>query len=76
MNFDIDAICACKILQNLLKNDNMVYTLMPVQGVEDLVHAYEENAKDVIECVYCQLWKILNHVIFMRIKTYVFRLDT
>ncbi|XP_015513742.1 cell division control protein 45 homolog [Neodiprion lecontei] len=47
VNFDIDAICACKILQYLLKNDNIVYTLVPVRGIQDLVQAYEENCEEV-----------------------------
>ncbi|XP_012266561.1 cell division control protein 45 homolog [Athalia rosae] len=47
VNFDIDAICACKILQVLLKSDNMVYTLVPVHGIQDLVQAYEENCEEV-----------------------------
>lgn len=47
VNFDVDAICACKILQNLFKNDNMVYTLAPVQGIQDMVKAYEDNCDEV-----------------------------
>ncbi|XP_024942736.1 cell division control protein 45 homolog [Cephus cinctus] len=47
VNFDVDAICACKILQYLFKNDNMIYTLVPVQGVQDLVQAYTENCEEV-----------------------------
>lgn len=47
VNFDIDAICACKILQQLFKNDNIVYTLAPVQGLQDLIKAYEDNAQEV-----------------------------
>lgn len=49
VNFDVDAICACRILQQLLKNDNMIYTLVPVQGIQDMVHAFEENCEDVIK---------------------------
>lgn len=49
VNFDVDAICSCRILQQLLKNDNMIYTLVPVQGIQDMVHAFEENCEDVIK---------------------------
>lgn len=47
VNFDVDAICACKILQHLFKNDNIIYTLVPVQGIQDMVHAYEENREEI-----------------------------
>lgn len=47
VNFDVDAICASKILQALFKNDNVVYTLVPIQGVKDMVKAYQENAEEV-----------------------------
>ncbi|KAH0564651.1 cell division control protein 45 homolog [Cotesia glomerata] len=47
VNFDVDAICACKILQQLFKNDNIVYTLAPVQGLKDLIKAYEDNAEEI-----------------------------
>lgn len=48
VNFDVDAICASKILQNLFNNDHIVYTLVPVQGITDLVRAYRDNADEVI----------------------------
>lgn len=47
VNFDIDAICTCKILQHLFKNDNMLYTLVPVQGIQDMVQAFEDNCEEV-----------------------------
>ncbi|XP_063973356.1 cell division control protein 45 homolog isoform X1 [Diachasmimorpha longicaudata] len=47
VNFDIDAICACKILQHLFKNDNMLYTVVPVQGISDVYRSYRENCDDV-----------------------------
>lgn len=48
VNFDVDAICASKILQELYKHDNITYTLVPVQGIQDMVHAYQDNAEEVI----------------------------
>ena len=47
VNFDVDAICASKIFQALFKNDNIVYTMVPIQGVKDLVRAYQDNAEEV-----------------------------
>lgn len=47
MNYDIDAICACKILQSLFKCDNIAYTLIPVKGISDLKIAFDENCEDI-----------------------------
>ncbi|XP_046385805.1 cell division control protein 45 homolog [Ischnura elegans] len=47
VNFDIDSICACKILQYLFRCDNVVYTLVPIQGISDLKNAYNENRCEV-----------------------------
>ncbi|KAG8237991.1 hypothetical protein J437_LFUL017711 [Ladona fulva] len=47
VNFDIDSICACKILQYLFRCDNMVYTLVPVQGIKGLQDAYNDNRDEV-----------------------------
>lgn len=47
VNHDIDAICACKILQCLFRYDSIIYTLVPVQGITDLQNAYEENSEEI-----------------------------
>lgn len=47
VNFDLDAICACKILQTLFKCDNIVYTIIPIKGVTDFKKAYAENCSEV-----------------------------
>lgn len=47
VHYDIDAICACKILQSLLKFRNILYTLAVVQGKDDIRQAYSENCEDV-----------------------------
>jgi len=47
VNYDIDAICTCKILQCLFRCDSIIYTLVPVQGITDLQKAYEENSEEV-----------------------------
>ncbi|XP_020295211.1 cell division control protein 45 homolog isoform X2 [Pseudomyrmex gracilis] len=47
VNFDIDAICACRILQQLFKNDHVIYTLVPVRGVQDMINAFEENCDEI-----------------------------
>nr|CAB3229254.1 cdc45 protein [Phallusia mammillata] len=40
---DVDALCACKILQSLFRCDNIQYTLVPVSKKSDLVREYEEH---------------------------------
>ncbi|XP_033339135.2 cell division cycle protein 45 [Megalopta genalis] len=52
VNFDVDAICACRILQQLFKNDTMIYTLVPVQGIQDMIHAFEENCEEIKNVIF------------------------
>ncbi|XP_039628110.1 cell division control protein 45 homolog isoform X2 [Polypterus senegalus] len=40
---DIDALCACKILQALFHCDHVQYTLVPVSGWQDLETAFLEH---------------------------------
>ncbi|XP_060806646.1 cell division control protein 45 homolog isoform X2 [Amyelois transitella] len=47
VHYDVDAICACKILQELFKCDNISYTLVPVGGIAELKTAYEENNEEI-----------------------------
>ncbi|CAH1118663.1 unnamed protein product [Phaedon cochleariae] len=47
IHYDIDSICACKILQSLLRYKHILYTLSVVRGIEDLKTAYRENCNDV-----------------------------
>ncbi|ENN71751.1 hypothetical protein YQE_11571, partial [Dendroctonus ponderosae] len=47
VHYDIDGICACKILQSLLKYRNILYTLAIVRGRAEIKQAYIENSEDV-----------------------------
>lgn len=47
VNYDIDAICAAKILQAIFRYDSIVYTLIPVSTISDLILAYNEHKQDV-----------------------------
>lgn len=47
VNYDIDAICASKILQSLFKYDHMLYSVVPIMGMAGLQRAYTENRDDV-----------------------------
>ena len=43
MASDVDALCACKILQALFQCDHVQYTLVPVSGWQELETAYLEH---------------------------------
>lgn len=58
VNYDIDAICATKILQTLFRYDHMVYSIVPIMGIAGLQRAYNDNKDDVknvmlINCGVC-----------------------
>lgn len=43
----MDAICAVKILQCILRFDNIIYVLVPVKTVTEFKKAFEEQKVDV-----------------------------
>lgn len=45
-NIDIDSICACKILQNLFRNENIMFSIAPVMGVKGMKRIFDENKDD------------------------------
>ncbi|XP_055912436.1 cell division control protein 45 homolog [Eupeodes corollae] len=47
VNYDIDGICASKILQSLFKYDHMLYSVVPIMGMAGMQRAYTENRDDV-----------------------------
>lgn len=47
VNYDVDAICAVKILQNVLRFDNIIYVLVPVKTITEFKKAFEEQNVDV-----------------------------
>ena len=49
VHYDIDSICTCKILQSLLRHKQTLYTLVVVEGINDLRSAYEEQC-DTVKC--------------------------
>lgn len=58
VNYDIDAVCASKILQTLFRYDHMVYSIVPIMSITGLQRAYTENKADVknvllINCGVC-----------------------
>ncbi|XP_066947655.1 cell division control protein 45 homolog isoform X2 [Macrobrachium rosenbergii] len=47
VHFDVDGICASKILQSLFRTDHILYTVVPVQKRKDLVNVYENHAEQI-----------------------------
>nr|CAH0109028.1 unnamed protein product [Daphnia galeata] len=45
VNFDVDAIASCRILQYLLLCDSISYSIVPVQSQNDLIAAYKESCE-------------------------------
>lgn len=43
----MDAICAVKILQCILRFDNIIYVLVPIKTITELKKAFEEQTIDV-----------------------------
>lgn len=51
VNYDIDAICASKILQSLFRYDHMVYSIVPIMGMGGLQRAFNDNKDDVKDVI-------------------------
>lgn len=50
----MDAICAVKILQCILRFDNLVYVLVPVKTITEFKKAFDEQKVNVSSTfVYC-----------------------
>ncbi|XP_068210074.1 cell division control protein 45 homolog [Palaemon carinicauda] len=47
VHFDVDGICASKILQSLFRTDHILYTVVPVQKRSDLVDVYQNHAEQI-----------------------------
>lgn len=45
-NFDIDSIAASKILQFLFRQDQVIFTFVPVLGVKSLKRTFDDNKND------------------------------
>lgn len=50
VNYDIDAICALKILQSMFMHDHIMYSIVPIMGLSGLKRAFEEH-KDIINTI-------------------------
>ncbi|XP_063888720.1 cell division control protein 45 homolog isoform X2 [Scylla paramamosain] len=53
VHFDLDGICASKILQVLFRTDHILYTVVPVQTCTQLLEAFQQHAEQVVLLVNC-----------------------
>lgn len=76
---DVDAICACKILQFLLESYNLQYSVSPVASLDNLWKSFEEyrNSVDAIITInfgnlinLCQLLKPAENLTFYVIDSH------
>lgn len=47
VNYDIDAVCATRIIQHLFSHDNMITSIVPILGISGMQRAYNEHRDDV-----------------------------
>jgi cell division control protein 45 len=45
-DFDIDSIVASKILQSLFRNEQIMFTFVPVLGIKSLKRTFDDNSTD------------------------------
>jgi len=57
---DVDAICACKILQFLLESFNLQYSVAPVASVDNLWKSFEEYRNSVDSIITINFGNLIN----------------
>lgn len=57
---DVDAICACKILQFLLESHNLQYSVAPVASIDNLWRSFEEYRNSVDTVIFINFGNLIN----------------
>lgn len=72
---DVDAICACKILQFLLESFNLQYSVAPVSSIESLLKSFEEYRSSIDLAITINFGNLINLIKLLkpskRLKFYV-----
>lgn len=55
VNYDVDAICALRILQHLFEADNVQYTVTPIANELDLAQAYATHVTNVRSIIFINI---------------------
>ncbi|KAL7645415.1 UNVERIFIED_CONTAM: hypothetical protein RMT77_003801 [Armadillidium vulgare] len=66
VHFDIDGICASKILQSLFRSDHILYTLVPVQTRHDLKKAFEDHAEQIKVIIFVNCGGCIDIIDFLQ----------
>ncbi|CRL06286.1 CLUMA_CG018964, isoform A [Clunio marinus] len=53
-NSDVDSIVASKILQSLFRNEQIIFTFVPIMGVKGLKRTFDDNKND------CNIFLLIN----------------
>jgi len=57
---DVDAICACKMLQFLMESYNLQYSVAPVASIEDFCKAFEDYRASVDSVITINFGNLIN----------------
>ena len=49
---EVDAMSSCKMLTQLLRSDNIAYTIRPVLNLEEVIHNYESFMTADIKSIF------------------------
>lgn len=63
---DVDAICACKMLQFLLESYNLQYTVAPVASVDDLLRSFEDYRTSVDSIITINFGNLINLTVTLK----------
>ncbi|KAK6183991.1 hypothetical protein SNE40_006545 [Patella caerulea] len=71
VSFDVDALCACKILQYLFQCDQILYTIIPVTGKAELERAFVENSEGIKHVVLINCGASLDIIEVLQPEEYI-----
>lgn len=63
---DVDAICACKILQFLLESYNLQYSVAPVASTDNLWKSFEEYRNSIDSIITINFGNLINITTFLK----------
>lgn len=49
---EVDAMSSCKMLTQLLRSDNIAYTIRPVLNFDEVIHNYQSFMTDDIKSIF------------------------
>lgn len=72
-NIDVDAVCACKIIQYLFRSDHISHTVVAVSGIENFIRVIQEYSSQVSYVLLVNCGANINLIDVLRLeKTLIF----